>query len=566
MNTHKLSEFLLPDAARANDLIAISPDWTRADFQRTAWRLAAYLRANNIQTAALWFDDAAWFACAILATWQAGADALLPPNVNADNRTWVGQNADIWLTDNLDFADELAVCVLPRDVEVMPSAVAAPEQAMDVNRCAWLKTSGSTGQAQLVKKTVQQMQDEALALVANMPFAAGKHQAIGSVSVQHLYGFTFRFATALTAGWALVREQKMYPETLLAQTQQATSAVWISSPALLNRVGEQGDWSGLQTRVVGVISAGGAMPENTANWINQHTGGLFEIYGSTETGVIANRQNAAQWQFFAGVQNGENESGALWIESPWSAGKVQTADVIQREHTGFYLLGRQDRIIKFADKRVALNQLEHDLLQHPYIADVHCALHPERKRLAAWLALSADGIAAWREHGRSAMIATLKQHLLQSQDKLALPRFWRFASQLPRNAQAKIAAADFARVFSETSTAPAWQDLGENDGVQLYRGEVPVDLTYFAGHFDHFPLVPGVVELRWVQELASEFAWGKRSMIRVENLKYQQFIRPADVVDVSLQYDENKDKLQFKITCGEYTCASGRIVFTPHSA
>jgi len=55
--------------------------------------------------------------------------------------------------------------------------------------------------------------------------------------------------------------------------------------------------------------------------------------------------------------------------------------------------------------------------------------------------------------------------------------------------------------------------------------------------------------------------WSKQRVIRIENLKYQQFIRPHDKVSVELKYDEGKNKLSFKINNGEYPCASGRIVF-----
>ena len=90
---------------------------------------------------------------------------------------------------------------------------------------------------------------------------------------------------------------------------------------------------------------------------------------------------------------------------------------------------------------------------------------------------------------------------------------------------------------------------------------MPLDLVYFGGHFATFPLVPGVVELQWVRNLIAPQPWSKQRVIRIENLKYQQFIRPHDKVSVELKYDEGKNKLSFKINNGEYPCASGRIVF-----
>ena len=56
-------------------------------------------------------------------------------------------------------------------------------------------------------------------------------------------------------------------------------------------------------------------------------------------------------------------------------------------------------------------------------------------------------------------------------------------------------------------------------------------------------------------------AMGQTTHHRIENLKYQQFIRPHDEVSVELKFDEGKNKLSFKINNGEHPCASGRIVF-----
>ena len=289
----------------------------------------------------------------------------------------------------------------------------------------------------------------------------------------------------------------------------------------------------------------------------------FEIYGSTETGVMASRQGSGAWQPLPNVQIGQNEAGALWAESPWSGGRQQTADIIEPQTRGFTLLGRSDRIIKFEDKRVSLVQIEHDLLAHEWVADAYCGLHPQHKRLAAWIALNADGINALREQGRAAVMAVLKKHTAATQDTIALPRYWRFADELPRNTQAKIVAADFQTAFSEAQIAPEWPLEMENPAENEWQisSRVPLDLVYFGGHFAQFPLVPGVVELQWVRDLAARFDWGRQSIVRVENLKYQQFLRPNDEARVHLKFDADKNKLTFRLENTDAVCASGRLVF-----
>ena len=562
-----LTQTLSPNLPQ-HALIAANPAWTRADFQRAVFHLSGRLKAQNIATAALWFEDAALFACAVLAAWHAGARVLLPPNLARENVEW-GDTADIWLTDTpLDKA--FAECSdrhLLWDVAALlpqiPADVPLPDDwQIPAEAKACLKTSGSSGGAQIIEKTAAQMEAEALALAANVPFQQDALALIGSVSPQHMYGFTFRFALALTMGWTIDRLQNVYPETLLAAAAAYPQSVWIASPAVLNRLGEARNWQAVAGKVAGIVSAGGVLPAATTDLLEKHLLRPFEIYGSTETGVIASRQFQREWQPFSAVQIGQNEDGALWAESPWTAGRFQTADRIEPQAQGFLLLGRQDRIIKFEDKRVSLNQIEHDLLAHEWIADAYCGQHPQHQRPAVWAALNASGILALQQKGRSEVAAVLKKHLAATQDTVALPRYWRFTDALPRNAQSKIALADFQAAFTEAQTAPVWLPRpSETPDTHRFEGRVPLDLVYFGGHFAQFPLVPGVIELQWVRDLAERFDWGRRSIVRVENLKYQQFVRPNSKVLVELKYDSAKDKLTFKLENEEAVCASGRMVF-----
>ena len=561
-----LTQILSPTLPQT-DLTAANPAWTRADFNRAVFYISGRLKAQRVQTTALWCEDAALFACAMLAAWHAGARVLLPPNLARENAAW-GGTADIWLTDALHekaFSDGLEnkVWDIRTLLEAVPPEAETPADwriAADSEAC--LKTSGSSGEAQIMVKTAAQMEAEAAALAEAVPFARENPVVVGSVSPQHMYGFTFRFALPLTMGWTLDRPQNVYPETLLAAAAAYEKTLWIASPAVLNRLGEARNWQALQGRVAGIVSAGGVLPEATADLLEQHAVRPFEIYGSTETGVIASRQFQLEWQPFAAVQIGRDEGGALWAESPWTTGRFQTADMAEPQAQGFLLLGRQDRIIKFEDKRVSLNQIEHDLLAHEWIADAYCGQHPQHRRPAVWAALNASGILALQQKGRAEVAAVLKKHLAATQDTVALPRYWRFTDALPRNAQSKIALADFQAAFTEAQTAPVWLPRpSEPPDTHRFEGRVPLDLVYFGGHFAKFPLVPGVIELQWVRDLAERFDWGRRSIVRVENLKYQQFVRPNSKVFVELKYDAAKDKLTFKLENEEAACASGRMVF-----
>ena len=169
-----------------------------------------------------------------------------------------------------------------------------------------------------------------------------------------------------------------------------------------------------------------------------------------------------------------------------------------------------------------------------------------------------------REKGRAAVADTLKRHLAATQDTIALPRYWRFTDQPAAQRPSQNRRGGFSDGFTVAQTSPAWSKTSSDDetNTETFIGRVPLDLVYFGGHFATFPLVPGVVELQWVRNLIAPQPWGKQSIIRIENLKYQQFIRPHDEVSVALKIRlKGKNKLSFKINNGEHPCASGRIVF-----
>lgn len=421
--------------------IALNPLWTKHDFACRVTQITQQFQQNNVRSVALWFEDSAAFACVYLACMAAKVRVLLPPNLLPENQDWIAQNADLLIDDKL-FTDY----ALTQKLSQNPPHFLPLKQLFDAETETWLKTSGSSGEAKIIKKTARQMWAEVHANIAHLPFADEEHlQLLGSVTVQHLYGLSFRIMLPLVKGWIMGREQLQYPEYLIAASQQHPT-VWISSPTLLTHLNLKSQPL-LQSSLIAVVSSGGVLPEQTAAAIRSTLPiTLMEIYGSTETGVIAGRSEQGLWHNAPNSQIGVNEQGALWIEAPWIAGREQTADAVELAPEGFVLLGRIDRIVKLGDKRVSLVKIEQALLQHEWVSDCYIAPHVNKKRPLAWVALTEEGVNAYQQIARKQFIAQLKLYLAESVEKFAIPRFWRFARQLPRNSQSKISRADFEQV------------------------------------------------------------------------------------------------------------------------
>ncbi|WP_109853783.1 AMP-binding protein [Aggregatibacter actinomycetemcomitans] len=423
-------------------LIARNPDWQWVDFRTRARQIAEQLTQDNVKSVAFWFDDAALFACAMLACFHAGVRILLPPNLLAENQQWSKENADFLLDDAL-FAE---YGITQHASQKHPAK--RPHFTSHQQTEIWLKTSGSSGQPKILVKTAAQMWLESEAIRQSLPFSADNDiHLVSSVSAQHHYGLSYRIILPLTMGWSIARKQLPYPEYLIEESLLAPKTVWISSPALLTRL-NLADTKLKQCAFAGVISSGGVLPADVGNAIRERLGvKLIECYGSTETGAIAFRADDGLWQPTPLTTVGLNEEGALWVESEWFNQREQTADAAELIDGKFNLLGRLDRIVKFGDKRISLVKIEQDLLRHPWVTDCYVAQHPQHLRPAAWVALNEAGIAAYRQQERHEFVNELRAFLMQTQERAGLPRFWRFTTELPRNSQSKLSKEAFYQVF-----------------------------------------------------------------------------------------------------------------------
>lgn len=543
------------ELSSSNSPVTFDPIWQRDDFFHRSAQIALQLQQDNIRSVALCCEDAAYFACALLGCFTAKVRVLLPPNLLAENRLWIERNADLFIDDRL--FEQLGLT--QKQVKNRPHFDVYSEMHNQTE--IWLKTSGSSGEAKIIVKTAEQMWLEAQQLATVLPFKAEQRiHIVGSVSVQHLYGLTFRIMLPLFNGWTIGRKQQLYPEYLIAESRRHSQSLWISSPALLTRL-NLANPDLLSCPIVGMISSGGALAEKVAeNISNGLKCPLVEIYGSSETGAIAFRQNTKLWQTLPDMRIGSDERGALWVESKRITGREQTADAVEIHQQGFVLLGRIDRIVKLGDKRVSLVKIEQDLQQHQWIKDCYVAQHPDLQRVVAWLALSEEGIEMLREKGRKTLIEQLRQSLQQTQEKFALPRFWRFTDELPRNSQSKISRSDFEQICRQQLTDPLWFEQHKEENSLRLSGKIPLDLIYFKGHFADFPLVPGVVELQWVMDQIPHLLGRDIVVERIDNLKFQQFLRPNDRLDLSLQWDAMKNRVAFQLKSNDKMCGSGLII------
>ncbi|SEH66079.1 Acyl-coenzyme A synthetase/AMP-(fatty) acid ligase [Rheinheimera pacifica] len=318
-------------------------------------------------------------------------------------------------------------------------------------------TSGSSGQPKLISKRLCQLLLEVQTLEqqfgnqldANTLFAA-------TVSQQHIYGLLFRLLWPLCNNRPLYRQQLSFFEQWQALLQQ-NKVVLVASPAHLARFDDIAKISPLQQQVSRIFSSGGPLPAPVPVLYQQAVGQApTEVFGSTETGGIAFRQRNrpdVPWQAFTGVTLATDAQQALQVMSPHLENNAffQTQDQVQLiTNQQFHLLGRLDRIVKLAEKRLALPELEQFCCSSELVTEAAAVmLATPKAQLALVAVLSATGTIILRDNGKLAVNNLLKQHLLQRFEPVLLPKRFRYLTALPYNQQGKLPQSLLEALFTD---------------------------------------------------------------------------------------------------------------------
>ena len=114
----------------------------------------------------------------------------------------------------------------------------------------------------------------------------------------------------------------------------------------------------------------------------------------------------------------------------------------------FKLLGRKDRMVKIAEQRVSLPEMEERMKAMDGIDDVALvAIDGEKGPClgAAIVSHDSSGSPAKR-------ILALRKRLLPVFPKGTVPKRYRFVDELPRNAQGKIQVSALRELFAESGS------------------------------------------------------------------------------------------------------------------
>jgi acyl-coenzyme A synthetase/AMP-(fatty) acid ligase len=114
---------------------------------------------------------------------------------------------------------------------------------------------------------------------------------LATVAPQHLYGLLFRVLWPLASGRAFLRSAVLHPEELAPHAGSGNPFAVVTTPVTLRHLVERGDLSRHRAGCRAIFSSGGPLAADLAQRARDALGSApFEIYGSTETGGVAVRQ------------------------------------------------------------------------------------------------------------------------------------------------------------------------------------------------------------------------------------------------------------------------------------
>jgi len=158
----------------------------------------------------------------------------------------------------------------------------------------YIKTSGSTGEAKNIEKSLRDMVLEAEFLVERFGLCASD-RFLSGVSHQNMFGLTFSIFVPLLCGSRTQKGGLNYPEIILAA--DLAGAVLISSPTVLGALCEHADAANIAPLSI-IFSAGAPLsPAIRDNLRALSSARIVDIYGSSETGVIACNEGAGLKKF-----------------------------------------------------------------------------------------------------------------------------------------------------------------------------------------------------------------------------------------------------------------------------
>jgi acyl-coenzyme A synthetase/AMP-(fatty) acid ligase len=299
-------------------------------------------------------------------------------------------------------------------------------------------TSGSTGTPQAHTKLWRSFSRSSALNAMRMReclepvYGSAQPWIVATVPPQHMYGLETSVLLALLSDMAVHSARPLFPADIAAALEEVPEPrVLVTTPVHMRAIVASGQKF---PRVALVLSATAPLDAALARQIEERLDTtLLEMFGSTETCVIATRRTSSEqsWHLYPELLL-EPDAEGVNVSAPWFAAPMRLQDVIERlPGNRFTILGRNSDMVDVAGKRASLADLTRRLLAIPGVQDA-VVFQPDStasgvvKRVAALVVapnLSPEAIT---------------EQLARSVDSAFIPRPLIRVDALPRNEVGKL--------------------------------------------------------------------------------------------------------------------------------
>lgn len=468
------------------------------------------------------------FVPGLFASWLAGATVELLPNV---------QPATL---DRVDADDDVAAVLHDDPVRARrsPKALYVPELLADRGVAATLRapwpevavrmtTSGTTNIPKVVAKTTAQLANELATLTQIVPAATC---AMSTVPLSHLYGLLWGALLPLRIGARIASHAALLPADVRVVLEREAADLLISTPAHLRAM-----VAVAMPRHLRAISSGARLAaELHTSLAHAHAWHVTDVFGSTETGGIAERSDpVSAWTPLPTVAVSAVDH-QLVVESPWCARTVLDDHIALDPDGKFRHLGRSAAVVKIAGKRADAQAIEAAVLGVQGVVDAALIVRDiaGREPRIAMAIVTATPASPVR---RAAIVEAIRDQF----DDVFVPRTVTVVANIPRTDRGKIdRAALQAMLFPDRSASGGSADACiaiRRVAPGHYAADVPRDLVFFRGHFDAAPVLPGAVVIeRLVWPVVRE-EWPDVGALRgIRRLKFRRPVFPGQQLSVTV--------------------------------
>jgi acyl-coenzyme A synthetase/AMP-(fatty) acid ligase len=305
-------------------------------------------------------------------------------------------------------------------------------------------TSGSTGHPKPNPKTwaaFRASTGQNLAALESLWQGHAMANVVATVPPQHMYGMELSVLLPLLGPAGLHAGRPFFPQDVARVLEETPEPrLLATTPVHLRALVESGVRLPL---LCGIDSATAPLSQELAAAAESSFGcEVREVFGSTETCVIARRRTAREtaWTPLPGVSVHPRPDGTL-VSAAHLPLPVTLADLVELEGDGrFHLRGRQADLLEIAGKRASLGDLTRRLLAVPGVVDgVVVQLDEGDARGVARIA----ALVVAPTLDEAAILARLRESI----DPVFLPRPLKCVLALPRSETGKLPRAELLKLL-----------------------------------------------------------------------------------------------------------------------